>query len=855
MVMSCRRMTFPADVVITLTTFQNEFEADFRNICAGFDSIECSQFVGQVEVPLNTHLSRILMSRQHRDEFTYENNLVALRFMEHPRGSPQRRGIAGLAKVWVNSFEQLIRLLEHMQYLGGINRAIISNPNLHQPHSQHASPAKVQQATTSLMAASDGPTSRSAEGPPSSSKQQIQGQVTGTINFTPTGVAGPLTPAGAGLPMERSVIRWPHSSFRFMFLGELLKRNMNALLGRLRANLGITTTCPYRDKSDAMACLLLESNTGLINDATARVNDFMNAVLQAMTCVSVAVNQNQRKVLVAQDLLKIKEIQGRCGVHIILDPQDADIVRCTSCTDLRLPITTASVPLDEMSGIGVGLGIGLGVGVVLGVDYEDPPTLVDDGSGTMVLPAPLVGQSLPKNEDGVLRSLTYVYPLDLISAGVLSAAKNASVTVSVLNSEVPAVFGDRIMDYYPSLGQYHIVMILDPQDEKLLSSAELEKLSRGEVLVDSFDTMFSGHNTGTVSNGKVTELRTHFSSMSLTGNTLIRVRPEFIAFGPSASGVSETRVLDGLERAVSTGIRAADSKGLECCMFLAPVHNSLFSAIDSSVLISTFMEAIVGSVRTSDVMCLRQLIVCDECPVRYRRHKLSPSASSVVSAAAANAGAVDCSGDIPRKLPVCLPRAYKKELLQPYSGNQLASALLNIVDRDIDPIASVSACLSNKDSMQATDNPKMELLSLNMPIPPDLNMDAIVLATKPPFVPSIPLPPSPSRHVPLPSPPKSLLGSGHTLEYYPGAYRPQFSQPSVLFSTGSRVGPVPQLALSQNQYLLPPGIPMIPSSLPSIAMQNLLSPRIEPPTLIVVQGIPAGVLIALSYLRNAVSTV
>jgi hypothetical protein len=853
-------MTFPADVSISISAFHNEFETDFRNICAGFDSIECCQFAAQMEVSINSHLSKILMTRQQRDEFAFENNLVALRFMEHQRGQPQRRGVAGVVKVWVNTHEHMLALLDHLQYLGGTNRTILSNPLYpgsprvmqlqHQQFGAHELGLSLSlQQQQSSARWSDSSSARSQAGasdaPNSASKYHIQA---GGSNFP-----SPSKDISVGVspPGERSVIRWPHSSFRFMFLGELLKRNMNALLARLRSSLGITTTCPYRDKTDAMACLLLESSSvDVLADATERVNEFMNTVLQAMVCVSIAVNQNQRKILMAQDLLRIKEIQGKCGVHIILDPQDADIARSRCCQDLRLPIATSSVPLDDMNGIGVGLGIGLNVGVVLGVDLEDPPVPVDDGTGVLVLPPPLPGQSLPRSEEGVLRSLTYVYPFDLISVGVRSNNAHSSVTVTVVNDEVRAVFGDRILEYYPSVGHFNLLLILDPEDEKHLTASELEKLNRGEVLVDSFSVLSLNAPVSSPSQPlrSLSQLDTGASSPgSARSNTIIRARPEFIAFG---NHVSSDRVLDGLERAIMSSLRMAESMGLASCVLQAPVANSLFASIDPETVVSTTMEAVVGFVQNSNVAYLRLLAVCETCPVSFKLQRQSPSSGTAPTAVF---GALAMPGSMPQAplRQVELGRAYRKDYFQPYCGSRLGAALLNIVDRDIDPIASVSASLSSRNILRPQDHSKMELLSLNMTIPNDLNVDAIVLATNPPSTasPMSPVPPLMMAGMGMKqmSPTKPGMGPMNNGLNSPVMNRQQ--QLSLPLGS-SKLG----LAQSQMSHLLPPGIPMIPSPLPQSAMQTILSPRIEPPSVIVVQGVPAGVMIALSYLRSVVQS-
>lgn len=62
-------------------------------------------------------------------------------------------------------------------------------------------------------------------------------------------------------PVEnRLVVHWPHPSLRFMFLGDPLKYQLSDLLHKLRAR-GVGISTPFRDKTNASACLVIEGNS------------------------------------------------------------------------------------------------------------------------------------------------------------------------------------------------------------------------------------------------------------------------------------------------------------------------------------------------------------------------------------------------------------------------------------------------------------------------------------------------------------------------------------------------------------------------------------------------------------------
>jgi hypothetical protein len=229
---------------------------------------------------------------------------------------------------------------------------------------------------------------------------------------------------------EKIVIRWPHPSFRFMFLGEYLKRSLNEELQNLRSVHGITTVCPHREKNDQAACLLLEGPKEPVTTAAEEINGFMRAVLRQMRCVQLILSETQRRLLISGELAKVKEIQGQCGVHIVLEPLSSDINEASSSYDMRLPF---SEPL--------------------------PPVII------------------PNAQDEINEADIRPYR-ELISVLATSDVTGRSVIVSVVSNNAIVAGGWN-------WGVNNVLLILDPNVEVGLSPLEVEQLNTGEVLVNA----------------------------------------------------------------------------------------------------------------------------------------------------------------------------------------------------------------------------------------------------------------------------------------------------------------------------------------------------------------------------------
>ena len=102
---------------------------------------------------------------------------------------------------------------------------------------------------------------------------------------------------------SRSIIRWPHLSFRFMFLGDPLKRQLSDLVARCRQN-GVAVHSPYRDKSDPAACLMVEGSSNAVDMCAQAISNFFLAALDRMCSEEVMLSAQQRERLTSSELTR-----------------------------------------------------------------------------------------------------------------------------------------------------------------------------------------------------------------------------------------------------------------------------------------------------------------------------------------------------------------------------------------------------------------------------------------------------------------------------------------------------------------------------------------------------------------------
>jgi hypothetical protein len=116
-------------------------------------------------------------------------------------------------------------------------------------------------------------------------------------------------------------VHWPHSSFRYMFLGERMKTFIHEIVQVIRSRYGesVVVTCPYRDKKDASVCILLEGPQVAVDDSILLFNHMLSEVLEQLRCMTLILSGTQFTCLTAQDLVKVKAVQGSAGVHVMSD--------------------------------------------------------------------------------------------------------------------------------------------------------------------------------------------------------------------------------------------------------------------------------------------------------------------------------------------------------------------------------------------------------------------------------------------------------------------------------------------------------------------------------------------------------
>jgi hypothetical protein len=120
---------------------------------------------------------------------------------------------------------------------------------------------------------------------------------------------------------NRTTVHWPHSSFRYMFLAESMKKYIVDTVARIRCLPGgedVCITCPYRDKKDASACMLLDGkDKEAVRGALRLFDDMLRRVMAFLRAEKLLLSSAQYQQLTSDDLGKVKAIQGSSGVHIM----------------------------------------------------------------------------------------------------------------------------------------------------------------------------------------------------------------------------------------------------------------------------------------------------------------------------------------------------------------------------------------------------------------------------------------------------------------------------------------------------------------------------------------------------------
>lgn len=291
------------DVTVTIcgpVTHEIQLQ-QLRAVEASFNRID-SGFVTRVfEVPISSKIAKDMTARTTRDDVAATYKLVAIKWLEE--GSRNTGGMS-LVKVWSRSQKTMNVFSDVISAGGG-----------------HAVSSDILHLDWEKRVASMGRSSGWG------GDENAEGQLSG---------------GGVG---QRVVIYWPIQSCRYIFLGESLKKQLSDLLNHHREK-GIIITSPYRDKNQPLACMLLEGSAEVVKGASEEINRFLQEVTMQVHAACVTLSEPEWQNLTQRDLVKMKEIQGICGVHISLEPTPEELSQALSNFDLRLPYTLSPVPED-----------------------------------------------------------------------------------------------------------------------------------------------------------------------------------------------------------------------------------------------------------------------------------------------------------------------------------------------------------------------------------------------------------------------------------------------------------------------------------------------------------------------------
>jgi hypothetical protein len=224
-------------------------------------------------------IAKELTLRSTRDDFINHYNLVGLRWLDE--GSRLSNNI-GIAKIWASSWKSMDSALEAIKRGGGI---IIDETKT----------AKSLTAKSNLL------------------DESIMKEKTSSD--------------------DRIICHWPHSSCRYVFLAEPLKKELSDLLNSLRSDT-LTITSPYRDKSDHLACMLIEGDK--LDHVANQIESYLAKIASQVHSIQIVLSDAQKKLLTQNDLVRLKEVQGTQGVHFLLEPATSDLQSSSAIFDLRV---------------------------------------------------------------------------------------------------------------------------------------------------------------------------------------------------------------------------------------------------------------------------------------------------------------------------------------------------------------------------------------------------------------------------------------------------------------------------------------------------------------------------------------
>ena len=315
-----KRMQLPADVTVTLCgPYQSKVQLEaLRDLERAFNGVP-SEYVSAIcELPATSPITRQLTVKVSREEFIKHHGLAGLKFDE---GSKNKGGMA-ISKLWSPNGRHLAKVLDVIRQACPDTRIKHEAPMPSQlPEYEQSSPlftSSVKSTTNIVRGSAVGNAGGVGGGefPPLGNAVHVS---------LPQGLEGAtgfgLNPSSPISPQRRSksVIHWPHLSLRFVFLSDPFKETLTSIVSAYRSR-GVTVTLPFRDKSDPTACMMLEGEQNLVELCSRNVTEYMGTILLQQRNVTMLLSGATFSKLTANDLALLKEIQGRCGVHIVLEP-------------------------------------------------------------------------------------------------------------------------------------------------------------------------------------------------------------------------------------------------------------------------------------------------------------------------------------------------------------------------------------------------------------------------------------------------------------------------------------------------------------------------------------------------------
>ena len=551
-----------------------------------FKAIQSNHFMTEMVISSSNPYARVITPKVTREQFVNKYGLVGLRIDESARrGSQKPSGLAGIAILWAPSEARLRRVVSLLKE--GENEAESAMQRKAVVIAAAAGeiskelPGSFQERMATMPYPADEPMldpALCADAPENSFLMPLK---TFAQQLQPDGVP------------SHCVVNWPHASCRFMFLEERLKLALAQLVQGYR-NIGVKITTPYRDKKDTSACMLLEGGSTslttsegavsnqMVQRAARAVRLYMESIASRLCCIKMQVPSRFYDSLSSGDLSDLKSLQGKHGVHIILEPTHEDLSECSFSFNMEKYHTSANKHTLKKTEFSSPSGVNAVACNSPEQEFYTYTNSLSCNSPSLSL-NPMMSHSSTNSGELSSKDVVGEQPLTQLSFSVINTVNQSSIHVEVISDE---------SSHWSRHGANALLVILDSYADSTLTPLEIAVLASGEALV------YTGEN-----------------------QTMIRVRPEYKK--------GKVEQMAALAACLTIGILKTDSLGITGLALCAPAFSSLLSFISPDELKIETARVILNFIRSTDLVHLRHIVFIEN--VQEEKEQAAGAQASLTS--------------------------------------------------------------------------------------------------------------------------------------------------------------------------------------------------------------------------------